>query len=59
GGPLKIQSLTKDSFTPDIFERRIIDRKHWHGRTITELGRWTEKYFLDLNTARAMKEKYG
>ncbi|KAF2980366.1 hypothetical protein EK904_008305, partial [Melospiza melodia maxima] len=37
GGPLKIQSLMKDSYTPDIFQKAVIDPRHWHGRRITEL----------------------
>ncbi|NWV29921.1 TEX33 protein, partial [Origma solitaria] len=59
GGPLKSRSVTKDSYTPDVFKKAVIEPRHWHGRTINELGRWYEKYFLDLNTAKAMKEKYG
>ncbi|XP_041569489.2 ciliary microtubule inner protein 4 [Taeniopygia guttata] len=59
GGPLKIQSLMRDSYTPDIFQKAVIDPRHWHGRTITELGRWYEKYFLDINVQKAMKKKYG
>ncbi|NXH30303.1 TEX33 protein, partial [Myiagra hebetior] len=59
GGPLKSRSLTKDSYTPDVFQKATIDPRHWHGRTISELGRWFEKYFLAINTQKAMKEKYG
>ncbi|NXQ00467.1 TEX33 protein, partial [Vidua macroura] len=59
GGPLKTQSLMRDSYTPDIFQKAVIDPRHWHGRTINELGRWYEKYFLDLNVQKAMKKKYG
>ncbi|NXQ29667.1 TEX33 protein, partial [Alaudala cheleensis] len=58
GGPLKSQSLMRDSYTPDVFQKTVIDPRHWHGRTINELGRWYEKYFLDLNVQKAMKEKY-
>ncbi|NXY23990.1 TEX33 protein, partial [Atrichornis clamosus] len=59
GGPLKTRSLTQDSYTPDIIEKAVRDPKNWHGRRIYELGRWYEKYFLDLNVMKAMKEKYG
>ncbi|NWW30083.1 TEX33 protein, partial [Panurus biarmicus] len=59
GGPLKSRSLMRDSYTPDVFQKAVIDPRHWHGRTISELGRWYEKYFLDLNVQKAMKEKYG
>ncbi|XP_057243622.1 testis-expressed protein 33 [Malurus melanocephalus] len=59
GLPLKCQSLTQDSYTLDVIQKSTIDPRHWHGRRISELGRWYEKYFLDLNTLRAMKEKYG
>ncbi|XP_058718208.1 testis-expressed protein 33-like [Poecile atricapillus] len=59
GGPLKSQSLMRDSYTPDVFQKAVIDPRHWHGRTINELGRWYEKYFLDLNVQKAMKEKHG
>ncbi|NXU14869.1 TEX33 protein, partial [Pardalotus punctatus] len=59
GGPLKSRSMTKDSYTPDVFQKGIIDPRPWHGRTINELGRWCEKHFLDLNMTKAMKEKYG
>ncbi|NWX35891.1 TEX33 protein, partial [Notiomystis cincta] len=59
GGPLKTQSLQRDSYTPDVCKKSVIDPKHWHGRTINELGIWYEKYFLDLNVQKAMKEKYG
>ncbi|XP_039581267.1 testis-expressed protein 33 isoform X2 [Passer montanus] len=59
GGPLKIQSLMRDSYTPDIFQKAVIDPRHWHGRRISELGRWYEKYFLDLNVQKEMKKKHG
>ncbi|XP_023791580.1 testis-expressed protein 33 isoform X1 [Cyanistes caeruleus] len=59
GGPLKSQSLMRDSYTPDVFQKAVIDPRHWHGRTINELGRWYEKYFLDLNVQKAIKEKHG
>ncbi|NWI59831.1 TEX33 protein, partial [Calyptomena viridis] len=58
GGPLKSRSLVQDSYTPDVFQKAVIDRNNWHGRTISELGRWYEKYFLDLNVQKAMKERY-
>lgn len=38
GGPLKSRSLMKDSYTPDIAQKSVIDPRHWHGRTINELG---------------------
>lgn len=38
GGPLKIQSLMRDSYTPDIFQKAAIDPRHWHGKRISELG---------------------
>ncbi|NXF25457.1 TEX33 protein, partial [Rhodinocichla rosea] len=59
GGPLKIQSLMRDSYTPDIFQKAVIDPRHWHGRRISELGRWYEKYFLDLNVQKEMKKRGG
>ncbi|NXA74920.1 TEX33 protein, partial [Thryothorus ludovicianus] len=59
GGPLKSQSLMRDSYTLDTFQKSAIDPRHWHGKKITELGRWYGKYFLDLNVQKAMKEKYG
>ncbi|NXX25564.1 TEX33 protein, partial [Nicator chloris] len=59
GGPRKCQSLVRDSYTPDVFQKAVIDPRHWHGRRISELGRWYEKYFLDRNVLKAMKEKYG
>ncbi|RLW00144.1 hypothetical protein DV515_00009138 [Chloebia gouldiae] len=59
GGPLKTQSLMRDSYTSDIFQKAVIDPRHWHGRTISELGRWYEKFFLDLNVQKAMKKKHG
>ncbi|NXM67407.1 TEX33 protein, partial [Serilophus lunatus] len=59
GGPLKSRSLMKDSYTPDIIQKAVIDPKNWHGRRISELGRWYEKYFLDHNVQKAMKDKYG
>ncbi|NXM89424.1 TEX33 protein, partial [Oenanthe oenanthe] len=59
GGPLKSQSLMKDSYTPDVFQKATRDPKHWHGKKIHELGKWYEKHFLDVNVQKAMKEKYG
>ncbi|NWW65166.1 TEX33 protein, partial [Ifrita kowaldi] len=59
GGPLKSRSLMEDSYTPDAFQKASIDPRHWHGKTISELGRWFEKYFLAINVQKAMKEKYG
>ncbi|XP_027735321.1 testis-expressed protein 33 isoform X1 [Empidonax traillii] len=59
GGPLKTRSLMRDSYTPDIIKKAIRDPNNWHGRRIYELGRWYEKYFLDLNVQKAMKDKYG
>lgn len=38
GGPLKSRSLMQDSYTPDVFQKATIDPRHWHGRTINELG---------------------
>ncbi|KAL2309260.1 hypothetical protein Nmel_005447, partial [Mimus melanotis] len=49
----------QDSYTPDIFQKATIDPRHWHGKKINDLGRWYEKYFLDINVQKAMKEKYG
>ncbi|NXS81465.1 TEX33 protein, partial [Erpornis zantholeuca] len=59
GAPLKSRSLVEDSYTPDVFQNATIDPRHWHGKTISELGRWYEKYFLDVNVQKAMKEKHG
>ncbi|NWR42135.1 TEX33 protein, partial [Regulus satrapa] len=59
GAPLKSLSLMRDSYTPDVFQKAVIDPRHWHGKRISELGRWYEKYFLDLNVQKAMKEKHG
>ncbi|NWI89188.1 TEX33 protein, partial [Pitta sordida] len=59
GGPLKTRSLLKDSYTPDISQKAIRDANIWHGRRISEIGRWYEKYFLDCNVQKAMKDKYG
>ncbi|NXC83414.1 TEX33 protein, partial [Cercotrichas coryphoeus] len=59
GGPLKSQSLMKDSYTPDVFQKATRDPKHWHGKKINDLGKWYEKHFLDINVQKAMKEKYG
>ncbi|NWT67791.1 TEX33 protein, partial [Prunella fulvescens] len=58
GGPLKTQSLMRDSYTLDVFQKSVIDPKHWHGRKIHEIGRWYEKYFLDLNVQKEMKKKH-
>ncbi|NXO66887.1 TEX33 protein, partial [Phainopepla nitens] len=59
GGPLTSRSLMRDSYTPDVFQKVVIDPRHWHGRRINEMGIWYGKYFLDLNVQKAMKEKYG
>ncbi|NXK34176.1 TEX33 protein, partial [Piprites chloris] len=59
GGPLKSRSLMRDSYTPDVIQKAIRDPNNWHGRRIYELGKWYEKYFLDLNVQKAMKDKYG
>ncbi|NXF02681.1 TEX33 protein, partial [Smithornis capensis] len=59
GGPLKIQTLVRDSYTPDIFQKAVIDPSNWHGRKISELGKWYEKYFLDRNVQKAMEDKHG
>lgn len=50
GGPLKIQSLMRDSYTPDIFQKAVIDPRHWHGRTITELGMTSARKSTLLNS---------
>ncbi|NXQ49253.1 TEX33 protein, partial [Catharus fuscescens] len=59
GGPLKSQSLMRDSYTSDVFQKSTIDPRHWHGKKITELGRWYKKHFLAINVQKAMKEKHG
>ncbi|KAF4799123.1 testis-expressed sequence 33 protein [Turdus rufiventris] len=37
GGPLRSQSLMRDSYTPDVFQKSTIDPRHWHGKKISEL----------------------
>ncbi|NXG20191.1 TEX33 protein, partial [Grallaria varia] len=59
GVPLKTRSLVKDSYTPDVFQKAIRDPKNWHGKKIYELGKWYEKYFIDLRVQKAMADKYG
>ncbi|XP_010004146.1 PREDICTED: testis-expressed sequence 33 protein [Chaetura pelagica] len=59
GGPLKSQSLMKDSYTPEIIKKAIRDPKNWHGRRTDELGEWYKKHALDLNVQKALEDKYG
>ncbi|XP_075012070.1 ciliary microtubule inner protein 4 [Calonectris borealis] len=59
GGPLQSRSLMKDSYTPDIIQKAIRDRKNWHGRRTDELGKWHQKNALNLNLQKALEDKDG
>ncbi|KFP78749.1 Testis-expressed sequence 33 protein, partial [Acanthisitta chloris] len=59
GGPLKSQSLMRDSYTPHVIQTAIRDADNWHGRTIDELGKWYVKKFQHLNVQKALEDKYG